>query len=134
MWNNRAIQVIILQSSGNGVLWKFWLDSRLPRNSKPKWISKWLPLDRGYFEFYFRKRRRFTNNPGTYEFFFYLSICRNSLGLVGVVMQLILVKMSCISVLLINNLSKRGNMEILVRSSISPSPQVKMKLNLTVSR
>ena len=47
--------VIILQSPEKGDPWKFWLNPRFPRNSKSKWTLKWLPLDRGYFKFYFRK-------------------------------------------------------------------------------
>ena len=35
--------------------WKFWLDPRFLRNSKPKWTLKWLPLNKGYFKFYFHK-------------------------------------------------------------------------------
>ena len=37
------------------VPWKSWLDPRFPWNSMLKWILKWLPLDRDYFKFYFRK-------------------------------------------------------------------------------
>ena len=48
--------IIILRSPEKGVPWKFWLDPRFPRNSKLKWTLKWLPLDRGYFKFYFYKR------------------------------------------------------------------------------
>ena len=46
-------EIIILRSLEKGVPWKFWLDPRFPRNPKLKWILKWLPLDRGYFKFYF---------------------------------------------------------------------------------
>ena len=67
-WNSQWLGIITFRSSEKGVPWKFWLDLRFPRDPKLKWILKWLPLDRGYFEFYFRKRRRFTNNLGTYVF------------------------------------------------------------------
>ena len=130
MWNNRATRVIILQSLEKRTLWKFWFNPRFSQNSKSKWTLKWLPLDRGYFEFYFRKRRRFTNNPMTYVFYF----CRIVLSCVGIAMHLILVKISCNLVLLINNPSKRGDVETLARSSVFPSSQVKVKLKLTVSR
>ena len=46
----------------------------------------------------------------------------------------ILFKISRNSVLLINNPSKRGDVEIVARSSVSPPPQVKTKLKLTASR
>ena len=48
-------------------------------------------------------------------------------------MHIILVKISRISILLINNPSKRDDMKTFVRSSISLSPQVRMKLKLTAS-
>ena len=39
--------------SRKGIPWKFWLDPRFPRDPKLKWSLKRLPLDRGYFKFYF---------------------------------------------------------------------------------
>ena len=54
--------VIILQSLEKWAPWKSWLDPRFPRNSKVKWILKLLPLDRGYFKFYFYKREKSANN------------------------------------------------------------------------
>ena len=39
--------VVTLRSLVKGTPWKFWFD--------PLWILKWLPLDRGYFKFYFYK-------------------------------------------------------------------------------
>ena len=56
------------------------------------------------------------------------------LDLVDIAIHVILVEMSHNSVLLINNLSKRGDVETLMRSSVFPSSQVKMKPNLTASR
>ena len=47
---------------------------------------------------------------------------------------LFLFKMSRNLVLLINNPSKRDDVETLARSSIFPSSQVKMKLKLTASK
>ena len=38
-----------------GAPWKSWLNPRFSRNSKSKWTLRWLPLDRGYFKFYFHK-------------------------------------------------------------------------------
>ena len=60
IYNNKIgiivwLGVIILQSLKKGIPWKFWLDPQFPRNSKPKWTLKWLPIDRGYFKFYFYK-------------------------------------------------------------------------------
>ena len=49
-------------------------------------------------------------------------------------MHFILVKISRNLVLLIDNPSKRGDVEILARSSVSLSSQVKIKLKLTASR
>ena len=39
----------------NEISWKSWLNPRFLRNFKSKWALKWLPLDRGYFKFYFHK-------------------------------------------------------------------------------
>ena len=52
----------------------------------------------------------------------------------SIVMHFILVKLSRNSLLLIDNPSKRGDMETLAQSSVSPSSQVKVKLKLTASR
>ena len=63
---------------------------------------------------------------------------RKSVILFQVILELpcifVLVKMSRNSMLLTNNPSKIGDVETLARSPISPSPQVKMKFNLTASR
>ena len=56
------------------------------------------------------------------------------LGLIGIVMHFVLIKMSRNSVLLINNLSKRGDMKTWARSLVSPSSQVKVKLKLITSK
>ena len=48
-------RLLFYDLSKKGVPWKFWLDSRFLRNPKRKWTLKWLPLDRGYFKFYFHK-------------------------------------------------------------------------------
>ena len=63
----------------------------------------------------------------------YLSIrkfCHFISSHICIAMHFILVKMFHNLVLLINNPSKRGDMETLVRSSISPPPQVKTKLKI----
>ena len=63
-----------------------------------------------------------------FQFFHFISspIC--------IAMHFVLVKMPRNSMLLTNNLLKRGDMESLVRSSVSPSSQVKVKLKLTAFR
>ena len=53
---------------------------------------------------------------------------------ISIAMHFILVELSRNSLLLIDDPSKRGDVETLARSSISPSPKVKMKLKLTASR
>ena len=124
--------VIILQSLEKGTPWKFLLDSRFLRNSKLKWTLKWLPLDRSYFKFYFHKGESIliischTYSPIRHFVILFRVIC--------IAMYFFLVKMSRNLVLLINNPSKRGDVETLVRSSVSPSSQVKIKLKLTASR
>ena len=54
--------------------------------------------------------------------------------IICIAMHFVLVELSRNSLLLIDDPSKRGKVEILARSSVSPSPQVKMKLKLTASR
>ena len=73
------------------------------------------------------------NNPGTYVFFDF-QFCRSSLVTFVLSCILFLFKMSRKSMLLINYPSKRGDMEIATRSSVSSPSQVKMTLKLTASR
>ena len=117
----------------NEVLWKSWLDLRFSRNSMLKWILKWLPLDRGYFEFYFRNGKSILI-ISCHTYF----RTRESVILFQVVL--------CITMhfILVNCLGfryywstiprKRGGMETLARSSVSLSPQVKVKSKSTASR
>ena len=118
--------------SREGAPWKFWLDPRFPWNSKSKWTLKWLPLDRGYFKFYFHKGESIL----IILCHTYLLTCKFIIlfQVICITMHFVLVKMSRNSMLLTNNLSKRGDAETLARSSIFPSSQVKVKLKLTVSR
>ena len=129
MW----LGVIILQSPWKWAPWKFWLNPRFSQNSKSKWTLKWLPLDRGYFKFYFHKGESILIiSCHTYL------LTRKFVILFQVIciaMHFALVKMSHNSMLLINNPSKRGDVETLTRSSVfSSPPKVKMKRKLTASR
>ena len=60
--------------------------------------------------------------------------CHSSLGRLRIAMHIILVEMFRNLILLINNPLKRGDVETLARSSVSPPPQVKMTFKLTSSR
>ena len=123
--------VIILQISRKRAPLKSWLDPRFSRNSKSKWTLKWLLLDRGYFKFYFHKGESILIiSCHTYL------LTRNFVFQIIFVLPciLLLFKMSRNLVLLIDHPSKRGDVETLAQSSISPSPQVKMKLKSTASR
>ena len=133
MWNNHVTRVIILQSFKKGTLWKFWFDPRFSRNSKFKWTLKWLPFDRGYFKIYFYKSESILII--SYHMYFGTRVRHFILGHVRIIMHICSCsKMFCNSVLLIDNPSKRGDVETAARSSVSPSSQVKMKLKLVVSR
>ena len=119
--------------SRKGVPWKFWLNPRFPRDSKPKWTLEWLPLDRGYFKFYFHKDENLLiischADLSTRNFVIFIS------SHIYIAMHFILVKISRNLVLLINNPLKRGDVETLARSLVSPASQVKMKFKLTTSR
>ena len=110
--------------SQKGAPWKSWLDPRFPRDSKSKWTLKWLPLDRSYFKFYFHKGESILIiTCHTYL------LTRKFVILFQVIIALpcilFLLKMSRNLVLLINNPSKREDVETLVRSSVFPSSQVK---------
>ena len=124
-------KVIILQISRKRAPWKSWLNPRFPRNSKSKWALKWLPLDRGYFKFYFHKDESIL-----------IISCHTYLLTRNFVFQIIFVlpcilflfKMSRNLVLLIDHPLKRGDVKTLARSSISLSLQAKMKFKLTAFR
>ena len=116
-------RIIILQSPEKGVPWKSCLDPRFPQNSKSKWTLKWLPLDRGYFKFYFHKGESIL----IIACHTYL-LTRSFVILFQVVFVLpcilFLFKMSRNSVLLINNLSKkrwRGNFGVIFGFPAIPS-------------
>ena len=80
------------------------------------------PLDRGYFNVIFANEDGLLNNPGTCLFFFNISnFIIVFFSHIGIVMHIILIKMSHNSVLLINSPSKRGDVETLARSSIFSS-------------
>ena len=53
LWNDSILLTYSILK--NEISWKSWLNPRFSRNSKSKLILKWLPLDRGYFKFYFHK-------------------------------------------------------------------------------
>ena len=117
--------VIILRSLEKGVSWKFWLDPRFPRNPKLKWSLKWLPLDRGYFKFYFLQKGESLLIIPSHT---YLS-SRKFVSLFQIITALpcILFVINCpvFRYYLINNHSRRGDVETLARSSVSPPSQVK---------
>ena len=123
---------IILQSPEKWTPWKFWLDSRFLRNSKQKWTLKWLPLNKGYFNFTFVKGeglliilRRLKYWLCRYYILYNLHYCHAFCSRQNI---------PWFDVLLINNPSKRGDVEISARSSVSPSSQVRVKLKLIASR
>ena len=124
MWNNRVTQVIILQSPKKGTPWKFWLDPRFLRNSKSKWTLKWLPLDRGYFKFYFHKGESTLIILCHMYFKFDSQIYHFISSHICIAMYFILIRMSRNSVLLINNPPKkrwRGNFSEILSFPIIPS-------------
>ena len=116
--------IIILQFSEKGALWKFWLDPRFFRNSKSKWTLKWLPLDRGYFKFYFQKGESILI-ISCHAYLLTRKFCHCISSHICIAMHFVLVKMSRNLTLLIDHPSKRGDVETLARSSISSSSQVK---------
>ena len=132
-WNDYMVRDYYFTISRKEVPWKSWLDPRFSQNFKSKWTLKWLSLDRGYFKFYFHKGESLL----IISCHTYLSTCNFVIFIsshIYIAMHFILVKISRNLVLLINNLSKRGDVETLARSSVFLSSQVKMKLKLTASR
>ena len=65
---------------------------------------------------------------------FDFSFRHSPLGPIGIAMHFVLVELSRNSLLLIDDPSKRGDVETAVRPSVSPPPQVKMTLKLIASR
>ena len=53
-----GLRLLFYDFPKKGVPENFWLDARFPRDPKLKWILKWLPLDRGYFKFYFLEKEK----------------------------------------------------------------------------
>ena len=127
------LRIIILLPPRKGALWKSWLDPRFSRNSKSKWTLKWLPLNRGCFKFYFHRGESILIILW-HAYLLTRKFCHCISSHICIAMHFILIKMFRNLVLLINNLSKRGNVETLTRSSVFPSSQVKVKLKLTTSR
>ena len=115
------LRVIILQSPEKGAPWKFWLDPRFLQNSKSKWTLKWLPLDRGYFKFYFHKGESILI-ISCHTHFLTRKFCHFISSHICIVIHFVLVKMSCNSVLLIDDPSKRGDVKTSTQFSVSLSP------------
>ena len=133
IWNSPCLGIFILRSPEKGTPWKFWLDPWFSRKSKSKWTLKWLPLDRDYFKFYFHNGESILiilchTYLLTRNFVISFQVINR------IAMHFVLVKLSRNSSLLIGDPSKRSDVEILAQSSVFLSPQVKMKLKLTVSR
>ena len=124
--------LLIYDIPKNEVSWKSWPDPWFPRNSKSKWTLKWLPLNRGYFKFYFCKGKSILIILGRT----YIRIRKSAIVLshYSIAVHFVRDDLSCDSLLLIHNPPTRGNVETLVGSSVSPSPLVKMKFKLTVSQ
>ena len=127
-------EFIILRSPEKGVPWKFWLDPRFLRDPKLKWILKQLPLDRGYFKFYFLQKGESSliischTSLLTCNFIIFIS------SRVCITMHFIPVKCLVFRYYWSIIPRKRGGMETLARSSISLSPQVKVRFESTASR
>ena len=120
------------RSLENEIPWKSWLDLRFPWRSERKWILKWLPPNRGHFNFIFVNEDGLLINFGVCIFLAVILLyCFNHFG---ITMHSPLVKMFSALILLTHNPSTRGNVEILVGSSVSSSPLVKMKFKLNASQ
>ena len=131
LWNDSVF--INIRYPKNEVPWKSWLDPRFFRNSMLKWILKWLPLDRGYFKFYFCKGKSILIISWHTYF-----RTRESVVLLQVVlcitMHFIPVKCLVFRYYWSTIPRKRGGMKTLARSSVSLSSQVKVKFKVTASR
>ena len=126
--------IIILRYPEKAVPWKFWLDPRFLRNSKRKWILKWLTLDRGCFKFYFLQKEKVLLIISWHMYLSIRNLVVSFQVIIYIAMHFVLIKLSRNLWLLIDDPSKRGDVKTLARSSVFPSPQVKMKLKLTASR
>ena len=75
--------------------------------------------------FTFYKRRKFVNNLVPYVFLLTRNLVVLSQSHVCIVMHFTLIELSRNSSLLIDNPSKKGDVETWARYSVSPSPQVR---------
>ena len=117
----------------NEIPWKSWLDPWFPQNSKSKWTLKWLPLDRGYFKFYFHNGKSILIILcRTYLWTF--RIYHIVLSRVSIAMHFIPVKCLAFRYYWSTVPQKRGDMETLAWSSVSLSSHVKVRFKLTASR
>ena len=125
-WNIVWLEIIDTRSSKKEIPWKFWFDLRFSRNFKLKWILKWLPLDRGYFKFYSYKGESLLIIPCHTSL-----LTRNFVSFISsrvcITMHFILLKYLVFRYYWSTIPRKRGGMETLARSSVSLSPQVKMR-------
>ena len=117
----------------NEISWKSWLDPRFPRNFMLKRILKWLPLGRGYFKFYFHKGKSIL----IISCHTYFRTCESVVlfqVVLCITMHFIPVKCLGFRYYWSTIPRKRDGMETLARSSVSLSPQVKVKFKVTASR
>ena len=131
LWNDSIF--INIRYPKNEVPWKSWLYPRFLRNSMLKWILKWLPLDRGYFKFYFRKGKSILIISCHTYFWTCESVVLFQVVLC-ITMHFISIKCLVFRYYWSTVPRKRGGMETLARSSVSLSPQVKVKFKVTASR
>ena len=124
LWNDLVLLTYNILK--NEISWKSWLDLRLSRDSMLKWILKWLPLDRGYYKFYFRKGKSILiischTYFRTREFvdLFQVVLC--------ITMHFIPVKCLEFRDYWLTIPRETGGMETLARSSVSLSPLVRVK-------
>ena len=134
IWNSQWLGIIILWYPEKGVPWKFWLDPRFSRDPKLKWNLMWLSLDRGYFKFYF-----FTKGESSLIIPRHTSLLTRNfvifiLSRVCITMHFIPVKCPVFRYYWSTIPRKRGGMETLARSSVSLSPQVKVRFKWAASR
>ena len=131
LWNDSIF--INIRYPKNEVPWKSWLDPRFSWNSMLKWILKWLPLDRGHFKLYFHKGKSMLviSRP---TFFRTLEYVVLSQVVLCITMHFIPVKCLVFRYYWSTISRKRGGMKTLARSSVSLSPQVRVKFKLTASR
>ena len=105
----------------NGIPWKSGLDPRFPRHSKQKWVLKWLPLDRGHFDFIFTNKDGLRNNPGIHVIPIRILLCFVSSCFICLIVLFKCLEISDLLICYLSKLERRGNLDSILGFPATPN-------------